>query len=702
MRIFFILLLTLIGVNSFGDGKTFLEQGKVQFDSVYERQPTDWDQYFLELINYYRANPEEALIENFAEILKQADEWYDETDTSEKFKLSLPDYSIYKPENTVISTQVANALNIAPPNYTKFDTEIKKYKEWRELIETGNTPPECDIAHLDLIYLIYELEHKKEQVVATWASHLSKEQIKNIPEDLKLKIFNEGIFYIDDLLDFTPKPPLSMDSKLCQSTLNHLKWSTEADYMGHREDEDLSTKLGIPYFGNHSFERANYVAYKFITGQENLSFNAEAHLYPALNLEPWSESFLKEHFVMLFVDTGIYKRGHRLNLFNTFSNEVGISVVEIDNIRSKPWIATSANFMQKKEFAGQTLQPSIHFPDNKEWFDYNVGYISGVIYQDTNQNGAYSVTDDKISDYELWAEHVDTGEQFTDSTLFSTGGYKIKITKPGTYKVYARKAGCLPNTIVTKASVIHRVDAYNFFLTGLKVDFIDPLEQLVPAPLADEDREVTIKRKNSTILTASAEGFRNKYNWYFVTADGRTKVGEGTELNLNDVNIDVSGTYTCEITNEGGSAFQSFRVNVLDTLVLDIKDGWNLISLTRNIPESQLREIQNLSGLNFWFWVDNCYKIEPTKEPQKAITFWVNSRREGQVEVHGKRTDDDLPFTTGWSLGGVSESKFITVPDSVQVIYSWNNESSTYTEVAIDDNAQAFLEEAKGYWLFSL
>ena len=88
-----------------GVGEIHLIQSEITFDTVTEREPTIWEQYLLELVNHYRANPMEALVEYFPELLDQGDE----------FGKTLAAPPI------LLSTRVATELNIPLPNYTQYD-----------------------------------------------------------------------------------------------------------------------------------------------------------------------------------------------------------------------------------------------------------------------------------------------------------------------------------------------------------------------------------------------------------------------------------------------------------------------------------------------------------------------------------------------------------------------------------------------------
>lgn len=656
-------------------GKIFIEQENVQFTAAKYREPSDYDTFYLQLINYYRAEPIRALIDFFPELLSQAD-------------------AGCGIDETPMADRVATELSIGSPNRTQYDERLAELELLME--EAG-----VSLEWFEYYNESEELKELKENIVIDWADSITEEQIKSLDEITQLEIFNEDA---DNPHNFDPKPPFSMDGRLNQCTLNHMQWQTHFDVMTHREPESLMEGAGegVPYFGDHSMYRAENVGYPQSGGNENMLF-AGSFFLSEYGIEPWTEDCIRDTYKMLFVDTGVSGRGHRHNLMNEFSNEIGVTIAEIDNIRNYKRISTLANFMEYNQPSGYTVALTKENWMGEEYivhYEYNVGFISGVVYNDTNNNDFFSYGEGDDS-YELWAVNKESGDIYDNVTTFQSGAYKIEIDKPGEYTVYCRKAGYLPKSITVLTEISDNSDCR--VVKGVDATFKNPGENLiaVTAPSLTDGSSIDqldFSRSDDLVLSVDATGYGNTYSWYFIDAVTRSEllVGTGATLILGNIDINAAGEYICRITNEAGSTSKSFYVEVRDSVFLDIQVGWNLLSITRDISQDQFNTVKGKYPL--WQWRDSSYTVfNEQNDDIPECTFWAYSETEDTVEIFGQRTDDDLPEASGWTLGSVNETKLVGLD---AIVYSWDTTNGRYVLLDQDEQGQYLLVEGVGYWIF--
>ena len=312
------------------------------------------------------------------------------------------------------------------------------------------------------------------------------------------------------------------------------------------------------------------------------------------------------------------------------------------------------------------------------------------------------MSDKSHNDFKLWAVHNETGELFNEVTVTQSGSYSIMVKKEGTYTVYCKKDGCLPQSRQTeKMTILIRNGSH--YLQNDRVDFINPTTIPVPSPILVVDtkplEELDISRTNSVTLTSTATGYGTKYKWYFRSDTRELQlVGNSETLVIDNITVGQAGIYTCEISNEGGVVTKEYIITVNDSLFLEFRVGWNLISITRNIDSRQFAKVSALG--QFWAWTGTHYKKLAEQEENRSMTFWVHSNNDDSIEVYGQRTDDHLDLTTpGWQLCSVNETRTVVLED-FKTIYAWDADLQVYAAVKME-NDEVLLEEGKGYWIFN-
>ena len=108
---------------------------------------------------------------------------------------------------------------------------------------------------------------------------------------------------------------------------------------------------------------------------------------------------------------------------------------------------------------------------------------------------------------------------------------------------------------------------------------------------------------------------------------------------------------------------------------LDLKPGWNLVTLTRPLDSMSSNVQKFLSIKPMYFDINNSTYVfcERTEDVKAGIGYWVFSREKKTVEL----ALDDTPMAVqpsvekGWNLVGMVEGA--SWPDLADVIWMWRN-----------------------------
>ncbi|MFQ5501386.1 MAG: CAP domain-containing protein [Phycisphaerae bacterium] len=190
-------------------------------------------------------------------------------------------------------------------------------------------------------------------------------------------------------LTTTAKQPLAMNSALTTAARNHSTDMLSQNYFAHNSPG-----------GSTPSSRIAAAGYTAMTSGENIAQNGTSG---TLNE---AQSVVQQH-TSLFVDAGIAGRGHRVNMLNNAFREIGIGIAR-------------GNFTS----GGSTFDTLMQTQDSGAT-SANTTFVLGVVYTDTNGNGAYDFGEGTAS------STVTLGG--TSKTTNAAGGYSFEVTVPNTY-----------------------------------------------------------------------------------------------------------------------------------------------------------------------------------------------------------------------------------------------------------------------------
>lgn len=232
----------------------------------------------------------------------------------------------------------------------------------------------------------------------------------------------------------TPKQPVAFNLYLNDSAEDHSQWMIDTDQFQHAGAN-----------GTRPSDRARNAGYTLQAPWgvgENLAWKGNVGSLP----DP--VAYTAELHAGLFVDEGIQDRSHRTNMLNENHKEIGVGIV-------------SGVFTQN----AQNYNAVMIATD----FAYSAGsaFLTGVVYNDYDQDQFYSPTGEGYDDIAVRAHNVTTGAMY-QTTTFATGGYSLQVP-PGVYDVTFGGPELLNTTYLSVS-----MGAQN-----LKLDVVDS-EQLRP------------------------------------------------------------------------------------------------------------------------------------------------------------------------------------------------------------------------------
>jgi uncharacterized protein YkwD len=198
---------------------------------------------------------------------------------------------------------------------------------------------------------------------------------------------NDGL--ASGTLNPSPKPPLALNRFLLAAARNHSQWLLNNQQFSHTGENGTDpggrmTDAGYSFIGSWNYA-------------ENISFQGTTQVPDVADLVAASHDGL-------FVDEGIEGRGHRINLLNKASREVGIG------IRVGPW-----------EQSGRLYNVAMSTQDFASSDGSHPAYLVGVIFRDDNQDGFYTVGEGVGSVTVM----PDRGNYYAISS--ASGGYAIPL-----------------------------------------------------------------------------------------------------------------------------------------------------------------------------------------------------------------------------------------------------------------------------------
>ncbi len=149
------------------------------------------------------------------------------------------------------------------------------------------------------------------------------------------------------------------------------------------------------------------------------------------------------------------------------------------------------------------------------------------------------------------------------------------------------------------------------------------------------------------------------------------------DLAVKLVVVDNSGVSQTYIPDDGN----------ITSVIYDLFEGWNLIALPGD--NADLEDLKDVIVGEIWGWNGRSYEIE--HHPTACQGVWVYAPTAKQVVVTCEKSEAEITLQTGWNLVGPKEN--IVVPESAEVVYSWN---SIYQKILKDSET---LVRGVGYWI---
>jgi hypothetical protein len=271
-------------------------------------------------------------------------------------------------------------------------------------------------------------------------------------------IVDQFQWYVDNGAMDQVAQPLSFQSQLLEAARLHSQDQFNNQFQGHNSSNNPPDPFLPGYAPDDRFDA---VGYNWQGYAENVFAHADsvAHGHAGFDVD-WGNlnSPGEDFYNPAFNDQGMQNpAGHRRNIHDDFYKEVGIGVVNGTNGSVGPQIVT-----QDFGYSG------------------DVRYITGVVYEDTNDNNFYDLNEG----VEGVRIDVEGSAYYAISSM--SGGYSVPVSVNGTYNVSFTGGGFDP--FMTTASVLNG--------KNVKVDY------LVSAPgvlLGDYNQDGTINAADYTV-----------------------------------------------------------------------------------------------------------------------------------------------------------------------------------------------------------
>ena len=219
---------------------------------------------------------------------------------------------------------------------------------------------------------------------------INRARMNPVAEAVRFGIeLNEGI--TNDPVSPNPKQPLAFNPHLLQAARGHSTWMLDNDVFAHVQTNgsnpgDRMASAGYSFDGSYGYG-------------ENIAWRGTTGISLAVG-----PTVVQEH-EDLFVDEGIEDRGHRRNILAPAFREVGVGVgVGLFRQGSNDFNSV----MVTQDYALSDASPG--------------PFLLGVVYRDSNHNGAYD-TGEGLSGVRI----VPAGAAF-QAVSSTSGGYAIPIT----------------------------------------------------------------------------------------------------------------------------------------------------------------------------------------------------------------------------------------------------------------------------------
>lgn len=553
---------------------------EIDYNSTYTFNA--WDQWWVEKMNWYRADPVRCIVDFFPDFIYEGDKFNRAND--------LP----------LLSQMVTDDLGIEPFDYARDDQFRADINERQVLVDAFRAGDDnlTFQEFFDLLDEIKALEEARDSFYLNWGRQFTEAQIRALSDETKKAILLEGTSSYHNLEDtiLRPKFPMALNPVLAQAAWKHQLWMIDTELAGHRQTEATGCTYfdngvegwerrvdengaylthDVPILGYLTGDRSKAVGYDPASSQENLLLTAHPLLYrDRYPNGAWSVEAGIHGFDNYIIDYEFLERGHRRQIFSESWTEVGmVNLIGTDwetRYSGYDFYQNGQSWARDKQYenVGYVLREVIIGGKAYERsVSYHGGYITGVVYDDFDGNNFYTAKPfEGRSDFTLWAVHQETGARYEAAYILPTGGYQIPVDKEGIYKVYCQKSGCYINETTTDELIVEKDKGGTWILWSEKVDFVNPNDEPIPPPVDAEDKTVLISAGSSygVDLRTDITGYQLDYKWY--DENGRLVAGGRTmRLEPQDVFFTPSedARFRCVATNVSGEAEQWVTVDVV-------------------------------------------------------------------------------------------------------------------------------------------
>ncbi|UCG69845.1 MAG: PKD domain-containing protein, partial [Thermoplasmata archaeon] len=197
-----------------------------------------------------------------------------------------------------------------------------------------------------------------------------------------------------------------------------------------------------------------------------------------------------------------------------------------------------------------------------------------------------------------------------------------------------------------------------------------------------------------------------EYKWYgWILVKGEDKDGE-------ELNPDMTKVKFYQI-KEGDGEYFSIVFKEIDNYPLDLRSGWNLISLPMT-PENPSRQTIFPEAIAVYYYdpVERIYiYVEETDEMKPGLGYWILDDQEKICKIYGDPVThysssehlDGLQLYNGWNMiGALSGATTISLSSGeIRAVYEFdpNDGYDQPQSVDIHSNSAQYLEQGKGYWI---
>jgi hypothetical protein len=156
-----------------------------------------------------------------------------------------------------------------------------------------------------------------------------------------------------------------------------------------------------------------------------------------------------------------------------------------------------------------------------------------------------------------------------------------------------------------------------------------------------------------------------------------------------------------------------------ETASIELKSGWNLISLPIQPNSSSIESVLNsLGGLAaVYAFQQNAYKTyipgntgNDLTQMRTGVGYWVYVERDSSLRISGRITGHSIALEAGWNLVGYTRTTSMETGRALQslsgvyeAVYGFDPAANSYKGFvpSIDETSLSRLEPTRGYWIYA-